>query len=186
MRSVVIIYHSGFGHTKKQAEAVFAGASGVTDVQAKLIAVEDVAENWHELNTADAIIFGAPTYMGSLSAKFKQFMEDSSKLWFTQAWKNKLAAGFTNSASINGDKFNSLIQLVTFAAQHSMIWVNLGLMPANSSSAKRNDLNHLGSFLGAMSQSDSDMGPDVAPPQGDLETAKHLGKQVANTALLFK
>lgn len=186
MKSVVIVYHSGYGHTKKQAEAVHTGASEVDGIQAKLISVEDVAENWHALNAADAIIFGAPTYMGSLSAKFKQFMEDSSKLWFTGAWKNKIAAGFTNSASINGDKFNSLIQLVTFAAQHSMIWVNLGLMPANSSKAKRNDLNHLGSFLGAMAQSDSDIGPDIAPPEGDLATARHLGKHVAETALRFK
>jgi NAD(P)H dehydrogenase (quinone) len=186
MKSLVIIYHSGYGHTKKQAEAVYYGASEVAGVTAKLISVEEVAEHLEDLNAADAIIFGAPTYMGSLSAKFKQFMEDSSKLWMTQAWKNKLAAGFTNSGSLNGDKFNSLMQLAAFAAQHSMIWVNLGLMPSNSSKAKRNDLNRLGSFMGAMAQSDIDVGPDVAPPAGDLDTAKYLGKHVAETTLLFK
>lgn len=185
MKKVVVVYHSGFGHTAKQAQAVHTGASGIAGVEAKIFSVEEVNEHWGDLTEADAIIFGAPTYMGSISAKFKQFMEDSSKLWFVQAWKNKLAAGFTNSASLNGDKFNSLVQLATFAAQHSMIWVNLGLMPANSSSALRNDLNHLGSFMGAMAQSDSDVGSDGAPPAGDLETAKHLGKHVAETVLRF-
>ncbi|HLX54537.1 MAG TPA: flavodoxin family protein [Aquella sp.] len=185
MKKIVIVYHSGYGHTTKQAQAVYDGAAGVSGIEAKLFSVEEVNQHWGDLNEADAIIFGAPTYMGSISAKFKQFMEDSSKLWFVQAWKNKLAAGFTNSGSLSGDKFNSLVQLAAFAAQHSMIWVNLGLMPANSSKAVRNDLNHLGSFMGAMAQSDTDVGPDVAPPAGDLETAKHLGKYVAETALLF-
>ena len=185
MKSVVIIYHSGYGHTKKQAEAVYAGASSVAGVSAQLINVEEIAEQWDTINAADAMIFGAPTYMGSLSAKFQQFMEDSSKLWYTQAWKNKLAAGFTNSASLNGDKANALIQLVTFASQHSMLWVPLSLMPANSSKAQRNDLNRMGSFMGAMAQSDSDVSAEQAPPEGDLATAAHLGKHVAETTLRF-
>jgi NAD(P)H dehydrogenase (quinone) len=46
----------------------------------------------------------------------------------------KLAAGFTNSGSQNGDKQNTLMQFVTFAAQHGMLWVNLGQMPGNNSS----------------------------------------------------
>lgn len=185
MKSVIIIYHSGYGHTKKHAEAVYHGASSVAGVEAKLIAVEDMDKHWEDLNAADAMIFGAPTYMGSLSAKFKQFMEDSSKLWYTQAWKNKLAAGFTNSASLNGDKANSMLQLVTFAAQHAMIWVPLALLPSNSSKSERDDLNRMGSSLGAMAQSDSDVSAEVAPPTGDLATASHLGKHIAELSLRF-
>lgn len=185
MKSVVVIYHSGYGHTAKQANAVFEGAKLVGDIEAKLIAVADIEKHWDDLNQADAIIFGAPTYMGSISAEFKKFMEASSKLWFTQAWKNKLAAGFTNSASLNGDKFCTLIDLVTFASQHGMIWVPLDLMPANNSKSDRNDLNRLGSFIGAMAQSDADVGADIAPPEGDLATAKYLGKHVAEIALRF-
>ncbi len=185
MKSVIIVFHSGYGHTKKQAEAVYQGAASVTGVTAQLIAVEEITNHWEDLNAADAIIFGAPTYMGSLSAKFKHFMEDSSKLWYTQAWKNKLAAGFTNSASFNGDKANTLIELVTFAAQHAMIWVPLSLLPSNSSKSERNDLNRMGSSLGAMAQSDSDVSAEIAPPPGDLATASYLGKHVAELALRF-
>jgi len=157
MVKVAVVYHSGYGHTKKQAEAVARGAGGVDNVSVQLISVAEVDIHWDDLARADAIIFGAPTYMGSLSAEFKKFMEASSKPWFTQVWKNKIAAGFTNSASMNGDKLNSLVQLSVFAAQHSMIWVSLGLMPSNSSKAQRNDPNYLGSYLGAVAQSDSDV-----------------------------
>jgi NAD(P)H dehydrogenase (quinone) len=186
MKSVVIVYHSGYGHTAKQATAVQEGASSVESIITKLINVTEIENHWADLNQADAIIFGAPTYMGSLSAEFKKFMELSSRLWMAQAWKDKLAAGFTNSASLNGDKYNSINQLVTFAGQHGMLWIPLGLLPANSSTSQRNDLNRMGGFLGAYAQSDADVGADIAPPSGDLHTATHLGKRVAELALKFK
>ncbi|MDK9723460.1 MAG: flavodoxin family protein [Sterolibacteriaceae bacterium MAG5] len=183
MTKVAVVYHSGYGHTAKQAEAVFAGAKSVAGVEAVLLSVADMTDAfWAELAAADAILFGAPTYMGSVSAKFKEFMDASSKPWFTQQWKDKVAGGFTNSASLNGDKLNSLVQLTVFAAQHGMIWVGTGMLPANSSKAQRNDVNRMGSFLGAMAQSDSDMGADVAPPPGDLETARLYGVRVAEVA----
>ena len=185
MAMVVVVYHSGYGHTGKQAQAVNDGAKSVAGTSVQLVAVTEVDKHWHDLAQADAIIFGAPTYMGSISAEFKKFMEASSKPWFIQTWKDKFAAGFTNSASLNGDKLNSLVELTIFAAQHSMIWISLGLLPANNSKSQRNDLNRLGAFLGAMSQSDSDVGAEVAPPSGDLETAKYLGKRVAEIATRF-
>ena len=185
MKSVIIIYHSGYGHTKRQAGAVFDGASQIDGVRAQLIVVSDVEKHWDDLHKANAIIFGAPTYMGSISAEFKKFMELSSPFWMKQLWKDKLAAGFTNSGSMNGDKFNSITQLVTFAAQHSMIWVGLGLMPASSSKAVRDDINYLGGYTGALSQSDVDLGADLMPHKGDLDTASHLGKRVAELVKCF-
>jgi multimeric flavodoxin WrbA len=180
-----VVYHSGYGHTGKQAQAVHDGAQSVAGTSVQLVTVAEVDKHWDDLARADAIIFGAPTYMGGISAGFKKFMEVSSKPWYTQTWKDKLAAGFTNSASLNGDKLNSLVELAIFAAQHSMIWVSLGLLPANNSKSQRNDLNRMGAFLGAMSQSDADVGAEVAPPPGDLETAKYLGKRVAEIANRF-
>jgi NAD(P)H dehydrogenase (quinone) len=153
-------------------------------VSATLYPVNDLTDaHWAELNAADAIIFGAPTYMGGAAADFKKFADASSKPWYTQAWKDKVAGGFTNSASLNGDKYATLMSFVTLAMQHSMIWVGTGLMPANKSQSQRNDLNRLGSFIGPMAQSDSDAGPELAPPPGDLETASFYGKRVAETTI---
>lgn len=186
MTTIAIVYHSGYGHTAKQAQAVFEGAASVAGSAAKLYPVAGLDEaQWAELDAADAIVFGAPTYMGSASAPFKGFMDASSKAWFTQKWKNKIAGGFTNSASMNGDKLNTLVQFAVFAAQHGMVWVGAGLPPANSSSAQRNDPNFLGSYLGAMAQSPSDASAEVAPPAGDLETARLYGRRIAETAQQF-
>lgn len=182
MKKIAIVFHSGYGHTLRQAEAVAAGARRAGTADVHLLPVDKLDEDgWATLAAADAHIYGAPTYMGSLSAPFKGFMDISSKVWFSQGWKDKLAAGFTCSASQSGDKLNSLVQLAVFAAQHGMIWVGLGLMPGNNSSkGAPSDINRLGSYLGAMAQANADQGSD-AMLDSDLETASLLGQRVAET-----
>jgi multimeric flavodoxin WrbA len=185
MSKIAIVYHSGYGHTARQAEAVHAGAAAA-GADATLYAVDALTDaHWEELAAADAIVFGAPTYMGSLSAPFKTFMDASSKVWFGQGWKNKLAAGFTNSASQSGDKLNSLVQLAIFAAQQGMLWVSAGMMPGNNSSkGSVDDLNRLGSYIGVMAQSNADQGAD-AMQDSDLATARELGKRVVAVAAAY-
>ncbi|MFL9710102.1 flavodoxin family protein [Methylobacillus sp. Pita1] len=181
MTKVVVVYHSGYGHTEVQAKAVARGAEKVAGTEVRLLNSEEAQQDWDALNAADAIIFGSPTYMGSASAQFKAFMDASSSIWYNRGWKDKVAAGFTTSASQSGDKLNTIVQLTIFAAQHGMIWVGNDLLPGNNSSAGSvNDLNRLGGFLGALAQANSDQGPDVAPLQSDLLTAEHLGERVAD------
>lgn len=183
MTKVAVVYHSGYGHTAAQAQAVARGAGKVADTEVTLLTSEEAQQQWEKLEAADAIIFGSPTYMGSASAQFKAFMDASSTIWYGRGWKDKIAAGFTTSASQSGDKLNTLIQLAVFAAQHGMIWVGQHLLPGNNSSTGSvNDLNRLGGFLGALAQANADQGPDVAPLQSDLLTAEALGERVATIA----
>lgn len=177
---VAIVYHSGFGNTAKQAQAVAAGVMEVEGAAALLITVDNVAQHWQDLDEADAIIFGTPTYMGGVSASFKGFMEATSKLWMdNMRWRNKIAAGFTNSQNISGDKLNTLISLAIFAAQHGMQWVGVDLFGGwSTTKGSIEDLNRLGSWLGAMAQSHGDSSD--GPTQSDLKTAAHLGKRVAS------
>lgn len=179
---VAIAYHSGSGHTARQAEAVARGARSVAGTEVSLLNVAELTDElWNTLDRADAIIFGSPTYMGSPSAVFKAFAEKTARPWADNLrWKDKIAAGFTNSQNIHGDKLNSLLDFAILAAQHSMHWVNLGLYPGwNTSTGSAEDLNRLGSFLGAMAQSNGDAGPDITPPNSDLATAEALGQRVA-------
>ncbi len=176
MAKVAVVFHSGYGHTLRMAQSVAQGAG------AELVAIDadgNLTEaQWATLTAADAIIMGSPTYMGSVSWQFKKFADASSKPWFSQQWKDKVFAGFTNSASMNGDKHSTLHYLFTLAMQHSGIWVGTGLMPSNSKAAQRNDINYIASFAGAMAQSPSDASP-AEMPQGDLDTAKLFGERVA-------
>lgn len=182
---LAVVYHSGYGHTARQAQAVARGADAAGDVDVTLVPVDDVDQHWDLLAQCDAIVFGAPTYMGSASAQFKVFMDATSRTVFAKGglWQDKIAAGFTNSASRSGDKLATLQQLSIFAAQHGMHWVNLGLPPGhNNSKSTEETANRHGFFLGAAAQSNADEGPDVAPPPADLLTAEHLGKRVATVA----
>jgi multimeric flavodoxin WrbA len=183
MSNIVIVFHSGYGHTAKIAAAVAEGSGG------KLLAVDAEGNlpegGWDQLAAADAIVFGSPTYMGTVSWQFKKFADATSKPWFTQQWKNKLAAGFTNSATMNGDKLSTLHYLFTLSQQHSMLWVGTGLMPSNSKEATRNDINYVGSFSGLMTATPSNASAEEMVP-GDIATAKAFGKRVAEAAALLK
>ena len=172
---IAIAFHSGYGHTARQAEAV-----------AELVPLDELTEDvWERLTAADAIVFGAPTYMGSPSWVFKKFAEESVRVWADNlAWRDKIAAGFTNSKAMSGDKLNSLVDLAVFAAQHGMIWVGLDIYPGwAESTASIEDLNRLGSWIGAMAQSDADLSAEKAPPATDLRTAEALGARVATVTL---
>jgi len=191
MTKVAVVYHSAYGHTAVLAECIAKGVAEVEGATAVLVSVGEVAgqleQDVEKVADADAIVFGAPTYLGSVSAQFKAFMDASSGAWFTQAWKDKIAAGFTVGGSMSGDKLNVLIQLSIFAAQHGMIWV--GQSEGNKSpDGKQGDpeaVNRMGSNLGLMGQADN-AGPDVTPPEGDRKTAELFGQRIAEQAKKFR
>ena len=187
--NIAIVYHSGYGHTAKVAEAI---AAGVKQMAAKVnvLKVDNFADtDWEKLDSADAIIFGAPTYMGSVSGPFKMFMDTTSKKWFEQKWKDKVAAGFTNSGSYAGDKLASIQQIFHLAMQHGMIWVGqaeAAPILGDNEIAQLDSINRLGSWSGLMTQANQKSGPDVAPPIGDLEMAKLFGQRIVNITAKLK
>jgi NAD(P)H dehydrogenase (quinone) len=172
MSKTVVVYHSGYGHTQRVAQFVAEGAG------AQLIAIDADGNltdaQWADVDAADAIIMGSPTYMGMASWQFKKFADASSKKWFTSAWKDKVAGGFTCSSSLSGDKLSTIQYFITLAMQQAMIWVGQPAMPGEH-------INRIGSNSGVMAQ----VGPNDAAdkiPQGDLDTAKAYGKRVSEVA----
>jgi NAD(P)H dehydrogenase (quinone) len=177
--TLVVAYHSGFGHTAVLADAV---AAGMRDegAHATLITVGAMADDdWDTLDGADGIVFGTATYMGNVSAAFQAFAEQTGRRCQNGTWRDKVSAGFTNSGAKAGDKMHTLASLAVFAAQHHMHWVNLGLAAGwNSSAGSEDDLNRLGFWLGAGAQSDLDAGADQVHPS-DVATCRQLGRRVA-------
>jgi NAD(P)H dehydrogenase (quinone) len=186
MAKIGIVYFSGYGHTKKQAEAVHAGATAVPGAVVHMVAIGKDGSlpegTWEALAAQDAIIFGSPTYMGGPAWQFKKFADESSKAWGAQAWKNKIAGGFTNSASLNGDKASTINYFVTFAMQHGQIWVGTGVMPSSNKANGPADTNWTGGSTGALAISPADASAEEAPRAGDLETARLYGKRIAEVA----
>ena len=168
MTQIVVVYHSGYGHTERVAEFVAQGAGAqrvAIDADGNLTEAE-----WAQLDAADAIIFGSPTYMGMASWQFKKFADATSKKWFASAWKDKVAAGFTISASPSGDKLSTLQYFITLSMQHGMIWVGQPAMNDGTT-------NRLGSNSGLMAQVGA-TSPAADIPQSDLDTAKAYGERI--------
>ena len=63
---IAIVYHSGRGHTQRQAEAVKAGVEQVKGGKALLLNSDEAQKRWGDLASADAIVFGAPTYVAGV------------------------------------------------------------------------------------------------------------------------
>ncbi len=172
MTKTVVVYHSGYGHTQRVAQFVAEGA------KATIVAIDadgNITDaEWEALNAADAIIFGSPTYMGTVSWQFKKFADATSKQWFGSAWKDKVAGGFTISASPSGDKLSTIQYFITLAMQQGMVWVG---QPAMNDG----NINRLGSNSGVMAQV-GPTSPAADIPQGDLDTAKAYGERVAAVA----
>jgi NAD(P)H dehydrogenase (quinone) len=186
MSQVAIVYHSGFGHTQALAEAISRGIQSVAGARAALIPVTEAEARDGELDRADAIVFGSPTYMGGVTADFARFKDWTSKRWMSRAWQNKLAAGFTVSASWGGDKQNTLYQLLTLAAQHGMVWIGLGLPPGNNhSKGSADDLNRTGASIGLMAQANADQGVEGIG-KSEFATAEAFGRRIAQAALCWK
>jgi multimeric flavodoxin WrbA len=194
MTTVAVVFQSDRGHTKALANAIHKGIVQVPGASGKLLEVrgKDVIEGTFQndelmeaLDACDGIVFGCTTYMGSGSAIFKSFLEAVFRpRWLEQRWKDKISAGFTNSASQNGDKLSTLWQLMVFAMQMGMIWVGVGDLPGNNwSGGSRNDLNRLGTWVGAMGQSNAD---ESAPSLGDIDTAERFGQRIAFITRRFR
>ncbi|MGP4969489.1 flavodoxin family protein [Psychrobacter aquimaris] len=176
--SIAVIYHSNYGHTKRVAEAIVKGArQQLPEAQAKTVDVHKV--DWDYLDQADLLVFGSAVYMGSVTAEFKTFMDETSKRWYHRKWEGKWAAAFANSGGLSGDKLAVLQQISLYAMQHGMNWIGLPLMPTGH---EAHDLNRLSSFLGLMTQS-LDGPPEETPGAGDIDTAIWFGDHLAKTII---
>jgi len=129
--AMAIAYHSGFGHTAVLAEAVAAGAREA-GAHVRVIAVDKMTdEDWDVLDAADGIVFGSATYMGNVSAGFQTFAEKTGRHCLNGSWRDKVAAGFTNSGAKSGDKVNTLVSLAysrlnTTCIGSAWVWARAG------------------------------------------------------------
>jgi NAD(P)H dehydrogenase (quinone) len=186
--TVKVVFHSASGNTRALAEAVHAGAAQFADAELLEIKGEDIEAGRFKnedflarLDGADAIILGSPTYMGMVSGQLKCFLDATSGRWMGGAWNGKLAAGFTTSLGLSGDKQSMLSYLATFACQHGMVWVGCDAPNGLFSGASMEEAtNRLSSNTGVMSQ--VNFGPEYKPTPGDLKTGSLLGERVAKLA----
>lgn len=194
MKTIAIVHFSGSGHTRLLAEAVGRGAVSIPGIQvlAHAISGGDIHEGRFQnaalfatLDSADAIVFGTPTYMGGVAAQFKAFADATGGIWYRRGWKDKFAAGFTHSGSPSGDKLATLQYLSLFAAQHGMLWLG----NTEAAAAQVDDpvgFNRTGAYLGVAGFGGEAPGQPLHVHAGDLHTAAALGRRVADVVSRFE
>ena len=176
--SVCIPYYSGAGHTARLAENI---ATGISDGCSRLIDVTKITDtDWDALDAADAILFGAPTYMGSTAAEFGSFLEEAASRWETQDWQDKLAGGFTVGTYGSGDKLSSLTRMAIYAAQMGMIWVGQTEIGAPVDMSNPG-INRDGGWLGLIATSSRNK--SILIDDHDKETARRFGARFEKVTL---
>lgn len=121
MARVLIVYDSRTGNTEKMAKAVEQGASEA-GASVRLVKVNDA--RLADLEWAEGMIFGSPTYFGTMSARMKGFIDKSVGLYVKGKLKNKVGAAFTSADGTGSGAETTVMSLVTAMVQHEMLIVS--------------------------------------------------------------
>lgn len=177
--TIAVVFHSVSGTTEVLADHVISGVASVRDVDVLRVKIlgSDIVEGRYKnqtildsLDNVEAMIFGSPTYMGSVSAQFKAFADATGDKWSEQSWSDKIAGGFTIGSNLSGDQLMTMQYLQVFASQHGMIWAGLDIAGGCDPQGR----NRLGAQSGLIAQS-----TNSALNQTDLATATYLGARIA-------
>jgi len=177
---IALPYFTGSGHTARLAQAI---ADGIGP-HARLINIEEATQaDWQVMDSAAAILFGTPTYMGSSAARYDAFLEEAAERWVEQLWADKLAGGFTVATYPSGDKLSTLMRLCIYATQMGMIWVGPNSIGAPVEPDKPG-VNRDGSMLGLMARSSPEK--SLLIDAEDQATARLYGARMAEAVARWR
>ena len=194
MSKVLVLYYSTYGHIETMANAIAEGAreTGATvDVKRVPETVPlEIAQKAHfkldqaapvatvaELADYDAIIVGTGTRFGRISSQMAAFLDQAGGLWATGALNGKVGAAFTATASQHGGQETTLFSIITNLLHFGMTIVGLD-------SGFQGPLGPDGGGGGAPYGATTIAGGDGSrqPSETELDSARYLGRRVANTA----
>ena len=155
---VLIVYDSGTGNTEKMAYAVAEGARQVENAEVTLKRVDDAT--LRDLEWADAILVGSPTYYGQMSAKIKAFFDKSVEIH--GKLEGKVGAAFTSSGGTATGAETTLLSIIEAMLIHGMIVQGRAM----------------GKHYGAAAVG--------SPNMEELKICRELGKRTAGLALKLK
>jgi NAD(P)H dehydrogenase (quinone) len=196
---VLIAHYSLLGHTNRLAEAVMQGVKDVEGAEVKLMRVPEILSEEEtksrgagefiksfknipicspdDLATADAIILGAPTYLGNMCAQMQHFLNSLGKLWRDGSLVGKVGSAFTSSGSQHGGQEAALLSVHTTMLHLGMIVVGL---PYTFQGQLRIDEITGGTPYGATTIAGQK--GERMPSENELGAAKFQGKHVASIA----
>ncbi len=116
MAKVLVCYYSRTGNTEEMAEKIAEVMKG-EGLDVDLAKVEDTKVD--ELLNYDCLIFGSPTYYGSMAWPMKKLLDESVK--FHGRLKGKIGGAFSSSANVGGGNETTILSILKALIIHGMI-----------------------------------------------------------------
>ncbi len=155
---ILIIYDSKTGNTEKMALAIADGVRQVKGAEAETKGVRTA--KLEDLQAADGIILGSPTYYGQMSGTLKTFIDKSVKIH--GKLRGKVGAAFTSSGGTASGAETTLLSILQAMLVHGMIVQG------------RSDDKHYGAAAVG------------APNKKEIKCCNELGRRVANMVMKLK
>ena len=167
---VLVVYHTMTGNTQTLAEAVAEGAGRVPGAEVTMKTVDEVRKD--DLEAADALLIGSPTYWGTMAAPVKQFIDD----WYFEYrvfMGDKVGGAFATGGGDGGGKGLAVLSILTAMLNNGMVVAG----PHYSDGDAR-----FGGFgVGATTGTDS---PGV--DEAEMDRGRLLGERVATVAKRYR
>jgi NAD(P)H dehydrogenase (quinone) len=116
MAKVLVVYYSRSGNTKKMAEIINEVLKH-EGLEVDIKNVEDTKAD--ELIDYDVLVFGSPTYYGSMAYQLKQLIDESVKLH--GKLQGKLGAAFSSAGNVAGGNETTISGIINAFLIHGMI-----------------------------------------------------------------
>ena len=138
MKNILVLYYSRHGETAEMAKLIARGVESVRGVEAMLRTVPEVSANCetiepsvptkgapyvrlNELEQADGLALGSPSYFGNMAASLKYFLDKTSGQWLSGSLVDKPASVFTSTSSFHGGQESTLLSMMIPLLHHGMI-----------------------------------------------------------------
>ncbi|MGE5475808.1 MAG: NAD(P)H:quinone oxidoreductase [Bacteroidales bacterium] len=198
MARILIVYYSTWGHIESMA---YAAADGVREAGAEAFVKRvpetipgDVLKTIHakadqgapvadpnELADYDGLLIGTPTRYGNMAGQMRTFLDQTGKLWASNALVGKPAGVFTSTGTQHGGQETTLISTIVNLMHFGMVVVGL---PYTATQQTAMDKITGGSPYGASTIAGGDGSRRPSPEE--LEMARFQGRHLAEIAKKLK
>ncbi|MFZ6672477.1 NAD(P)H:quinone oxidoreductase [Undibacterium sp. Xuan67W] len=140
--SILVLYYSRHGSTRKIAEYIAQGIESVHGCDARLRTVPAVSAVTHatepeipndgapyvelaDLNECDGLALGSPTRFGNMAGAMKYFWDGTATDWLSGTLSGKPACVFTSTGSMHGGQESTLLSMMLPLMHHGMVLLGI-------------------------------------------------------------
>ncbi|MDY7538228.1 NAD(P)H:quinone oxidoreductase [Undibacterium sp. RTI2.1] len=140
--TILVLYYSRHGSTRKLAEYIAQGVESVAGCDARLRTVPAVSTvtqatepdipnegapyvELADLEDCDGLALGSPTRFGNMAAAMKYFWDGTATQWLSGTLSGKPACVFTSTGSMHGGQESTLLSMMLPLMHHGMLLVGI-------------------------------------------------------------